>query len=360
MGERARDVADLASVVLYGASGATGRMVAARAVERGLPIVLAGRDHSKLEQLSVGLGGVPVRIARLDDEASLVRALAGATAVLNAAGPFEDTTVPLLCAALAARVHYLDLSGEARAVQSAASFGAAARERGCMIMPSIGFDVVASDCLAVHVVRTLPTATRLALGIFGLDGFSRGSARSMARQAGAAVLVRRRGALELSAPGELRRSFKLDGVERAAVAVTWADVVTAFVSTGVPSIETYFGETPALQMAMAANRALHASGMGPMAARMLDPLVRDFGAGYVVSAVEASTTIVAEARANDGQVVTARLRCPGPYAFTALSAVAVLERVLAGDIEHGFETPARVYGADFVLSLPGVTRQDAS
>jgi len=360
MGERVRDVADRASVVVYGANGATGRMVAARALERGLPIVLAGRDHGKLEALSAALGGVPVRIACLDDQASLVRALDGAAAVLNAAGPFEDTIEPVLRAALTAKVHYLDLSGEARAVQSAAGYSALARERGCMIMPSIGFDVVASDCLAVHVVQKLPTATRLALGIFGLDGFSRGSARSMARQAGAPVLVRRRGALEPSAPGELRRSFELDGVQRSAVAVTWADVVTAFVSTGVPSIETYFGETPALQMAMAANRALHATGMGPLASRMLDPLVRDFGAGNVVSAVEAPTTIVAAARAENGQAVTARLRCPGPYAFTALSAVAVLERVLAGDVELGFETPARVYGADFVLSLPGVARDDAS
>ena len=357
MSERRR--AARARAVLYGATGETGQRIAARAIERGLPIVLAGRDRARLDAVAGRLGGAEVRVASLEDPAALVRALEGASVVLNAAGPFEDTLAPVLEAALAAGAHYLDVSGEARAVERAASWAEPARERGCMIMPAVGFDVLASDCLAVHVARRLPKPAQLALGIFGLDGFSRGSARSMARQAGAPVLVRRDGALEACAPGELRRSFRIGGVARPAVAVTWADVVTAWFSTGVPSIATYFDETPALRIAMATNRALYMAGAGAAVTRTLDALARDFDASPR-SAREPATTVLAEARAADGRLATSRLDAPGPYAFTALSAVAVLERVLAGDVEPGFETPARVYGADFVLRLPGVTRQDVS
>jgi short subunit dehydrogenase-like uncharacterized protein len=347
-------------VLLYGATGFTGRKVARRALERGIPLLLAGRDPSKLAACAAELGGAPHVVVRLDDQASLLRALDGAVAVLNAAGPFEDTMPPVLQAALEAKVHYLDLSGEARTIDRALSHGRAARAQGCMIMPAIGFDVVASDCLALHVVRKLPSATRLALGVFGLEGFSRGSGRSIARQAGAPVLVRREGALAATAPGALRRSFECDGRTRSAVAVTWADVVTAWISTGVPSIETYFGETPELLLAIAANRMLHDSGLGPLAARALDPFIHELNVAHDDGMPEPPTAIVAEARSDHGEIATASLRCPGPYTFTALAAVAVLERVIAGDVEPGFETPARVYGADFVLSVPGVVREEAA
>ncbi len=71
-----------------------------------------------------------------------------------------------------------------------------------------------------------------------------------------------------------------------------------------------------------------------------------------------SATLVAEARANGGAPVRARLKTQEVYSFTAIAAVAIAERVLAGDFQIGFQTPARVYGADFVLSLPGVSRED--
>jgi len=57
-------------------------------------------------------------------------------------------------------------------------------------------------------------------------------------------------------------------------------------------------------------------------------------------------------------VVTSRLRGPEGYTLTALTALAVVERVLTGDVKAGFQTPSRVYGADFILGVPGVERVD--
>jgi short subunit dehydrogenase-like uncharacterized protein len=72
----------------------------------------------------------------------------------------------------------------------------------------------------------------------------------------------------------------------------------------------------------------------------------------------ASSTVVAEAEDRAGHRVSARLHTPDGYTFTAASALAVVERVLAGELATGFQTPAGVYGADFVLGLEGVSRED--
>jgi len=59
-----------------------------------------------------------------------------------------------------------------------------------------------------------------------------------------------------------------------------------------------------------------------------------------------------------GARAVSRMRTPEGYAFTAVSAVAIALRMLAGEAPPGFQTPSRAYGADFVLAIPGVSRTD--
>jgi short subunit dehydrogenase-like uncharacterized protein len=68
--------------------------------------------------------------------------------------------------------------------------------------------------------------------------------------------------------------------------------------------------------------------------------------------------IVAEAEDASGTVARARLSTPEAYSLTAQTAVHLAGRALEGDLEPGFQTAARVYGPDLVLSFAGVTRQD--
>jgi short subunit dehydrogenase-like uncharacterized protein len=65
-----------------------------------------------------------------------------------------------------------------------------------------------------------------------------------------------------------------------------------------------------------------------------------------------------EVRDPAGQMAAARLRTPEGYTLTALTAVACVERVLAGRAPPGFQTPSRAYGADFILEIDGVRRDD--
>jgi hypothetical protein len=68
--------------------------------------------------------------------------------------------------------------------------------------------------------------------------------------------------------------------------------------------------------------------------------------------------IVVEVEDGARRRARARLHTPEAYTFTRVTAAAVMARVLAGDLEVGFQTAARVYGGDFVLGLPDVRRED--
>jgi len=55
---------------------------------------------------------------------------------------------------------------------------------------------------------------------------------------------------------------------------------------------------------------------------------------------------------------TARLSCPEGYTLTALTALAIAKKVLAGQFFTGFQTPSLAYGADLILKIDGVMRED--
>src|SRR5580765_143373 len=143
------------ALLLYGANGYTGELVARRAAAAGVPVVLAGRNAPAVAALAAELGQ-DHRAFALDDAAALDRALAGITVVLNCAGPFSRTAAPLVAACLRARAHYLDITGEIAVLEALATRDAEARARGIALLPGAGFDVVPTDCLAAHVARRLP------------------------------------------------------------------------------------------------------------------------------------------------------------------------------------------------------------
>jgi short subunit dehydrogenase-like uncharacterized protein len=62
---------------------------------------------------------------------------------------------------------------------------------------------------------------------------------------------------------------------------------------------------------------------------------------------------------DQGARCIARVRAPEAYTLTALTALAIAEKALAGQAPAGFQTPSRAYGADLILEIPGVTREDS-
>jgi short subunit dehydrogenase-like uncharacterized protein len=344
--------------LIYGATGYTGKLLAREARRGGMAPVLCGRNEEKLRLLASELR-LEFRTVRLDDRERLDRTFEGIRAIVNAAGPFSLTASPLIDACLRTGVHYLDVTGEVAVIDMASRRDRDAKRRKIMVMPAVGFDVVPSDCLAAHVRSRARTARRLFIGISGLELLTRGSAKTIIQQIGEPVWVRRNGALTRVPPASLERAFDYGHGPRPSIAVSWGDVASAFFTTGVRDITVYFEATPAVR---AHNAMLQVFGW----AVPVTPWRRwlDLGAEWLPDGpseqerTEREAVIVVEIEGADGRMVRSRMRTPEAFSMTASAATAIAARVIAGDLEPGFQTPARVYGGDFPLSLPGVTRED--
>jgi short subunit dehydrogenase-like uncharacterized protein len=137
------------TIAVFGASGHTGRFVVAELLRRGFTPIAIGRDSAKMAESGFQEGEVRIRTASVDDPASLDRALAGAAAVINCAGPFLDTADGVAAAALRARIHYLDVTAEQPSAQAIFDrFGNAATETGVVVIPAMGFYGGFADLLA--------------------------------------------------------------------------------------------------------------------------------------------------------------------------------------------------------------------
>ncbi|MEO6771660.1 MAG: saccharopine dehydrogenase NADP-binding domain-containing protein [Kofleriaceae bacterium] len=159
-------------IVVYGATGLTGRRACAELEATGTAFAIAGRDPAKLAELGAQFPAAAVRVATIDDAAALARTFGDATVVLNCAGPASDTNEPVLAAALAAGAHYVDLGGDQAFVHGAYErHESAARRAGRVAIIGAGVDCVLGDWAAAwaaayvcglardadaDVVRTVP------------------------------------------------------------------------------------------------------------------------------------------------------------------------------------------------------------
>ena len=228
-----------------------------------------------------------------------------------------------------------------------------------MLLPGTGFDVVPSDCLAAHLKRRLPGATRLALGFQSGGRLSRGTATTMLENSHRGGLVRRGGVLVRVPAGWKTRVIDFGRGPRTAVTIPWGDVSTAYHSTGIPDVEVYMAAPMGLRLWIRATRWLGpVIGSGPVQG-LLKRRIRSGPPGPSDEQRARGTSLLwGEAMDPGGRSAVARLRTPEAYELTALSALAILDRVLAGEAPAGFQTPSRAYGPDLVLGIPGVQRRD--
>lgn len=124
------------AIAVIGAAGHTGKFVVAELARRGVPTIAIARKD-----------------ADVHDPASLDRALAGAGAIINVAGPFLDTAAPVIDAALRSGIHYLDVTAEQPSARSTFErYDDAARSRGIAILPAAGFYGGLGDLLATAAI----------------------------------------------------------------------------------------------------------------------------------------------------------------------------------------------------------------
>ena len=136
--------------------------------------------------------------------------------------------------------------------------------------------------------------------------------------------------------------------------IPWADMITSWVSTGVPTIEIY--QTQSAELPGWLPWLIQREWGKDLLIWLVDNYLPD---GPPPEAQEKrKTQLIATATNTRGASAVAELITPEPYLLTFHSALIVAKRILDGQWQAGFQTPAKMYGADLVLDIPGVSRRD--
>jgi len=345
------------NILIYGATGYTGKLIAREARAKRASVVLAGRNPNTLKALAKGLD-LPWRAFDLADRARLAAALKGVAVVLNAAGPFSATARPIAAACLKAGAHYLDITGEIDVFEALFARDAEAKRAGATLMPGVGFDVVPSDCLAAHLKRRLPDAARLTIYLSAGFNVSRGTAKTAIEGIAEGARARRNGRLvTLARPAAGSCDFGR-GL-RPTIQIPWGDVSTAFHSTGIPNIDVHVEAAPALQ-ALAFTPGFVRSLLALPPAQLFLKALADLqpeGQGDEAR-LQGRAVLVGAARNAKGETVRTRLTTPDGYTLTSRTSLDAATRVGAGDFKPGFQTPSMAFGADYIMGFEGVMREE--
>jgi short subunit dehydrogenase-like uncharacterized protein len=342
-------------VVVYGATGFTGRLVCAELQRRKVPFAVAGRDHAKLTALSASLASAQpeVLVAALDDAAALERAVARGRVVLACAGPFARMGTPVRQAALAAKRHYLDITGEADYMLETAEHDGEARTRGVALINSVGFDVVPSDAAAVlasEAAGGAPELLRIAIKFGGRA--TQGTTRSALEHAdkGGRAYINGKYQSEPVAADRWQVPFPPPLGDRVCVSIPWGDLATAPRSTGCKTLRTYMAVPPVAAHVMPlVGLATKALKWGP-ARQLAESWVQSLPEGPTdAERARSRCTVVAEAQ-NGARVGRAWVTTGDGYDFTAQAAVECAVRAASPSFEEsGALTPTQAFGARSLL-----------
>jgi short subunit dehydrogenase-like uncharacterized protein len=344
--------------LIYGANGYTGELITRYAVERGMKPVLAGRNAAAVGELAAK-HGLEHRVFSLDEREKVDAALGEVEMVLHCAGPFSITSRAMVDACLRNKKHYTDITGEIAVFEACARVDEKAKDAGIMVMPGVGFDVVPSDCLARHLKDSLPSATHLSLAFYGMGRISHGTQATMTMNVGHGGAIRKDGVIT-PVPAALKtREIDFGEATKTGVTIPWGDVATAFYSTGIPNIEVFTVVPPSALKMMKMSRYL---GWLLATVPIQKYLQKKIPAGGPSDEERSAgkTLLWGEASDADGNRVEARMQGPEGYTLTALAALNIAQKILDGNFTPGYQTPAMAYGAELVLEIEGVNRDDIS
>lgn len=383
------------TLLLYGATGYSGLLIAAEAARAGgdggsgapaCRMVLAGRDGRSVARLAAE-HGMDFRVFGIDDRRDVIRGLSEIDVVINAAGPFALTAAHLARGALAAGCHYVDINGEAEVYKRLDDLGRHAVQRRLGMVCSAGHTAAASDLLLGAALQELraqgggdagdrpPHLGAVRIASSRLVSLSRGSVETLVRALREQVTVvrgrevedqsgrmRHQHVLWHEPVGKLERSFDFSvptiagrgtgAVQqrdvRIAAAANLVDTLTARVTIErggffVRRIESYVeaGTVSRLVYQLAPVLAPVAALPWSRDLTRLQLSVLPVGPTSEERRRETHVTLLEIEDPFQTRIVRWCWQTPNPYDFTARIALAVAT-VLASGGQYGWLTPAEV------------------
>ncbi|MCP9624405.1 saccharopine dehydrogenase [Nocardia otitidiscaviarum] len=343
-------------IVVFGATGYTGRLTAEALIAQGDSPVLAGRDAAALATLAAELGGAATAVADVADPASVTALLERGDVLVTTVGPFLRYGGPALAAALAGGAHYLDSTGEGPFVRTVFDHDEQARAAGVALLTALGFDYVPGNLAAGLALREAPSAVRVDVGYFmdgpATSGGTRASVAGMLFERGFALrdgkVVTEPAAAHLrdfDVAGKPRTAVSIPGSEHFALPRTHPNLRSIDVFLGLPSVAAHGMRLGSRLAATAAQLPPLKHGLEAALARIVkgstggpDARTRARTRGWAVAeAYDASDHLLASVTLTGGD----------PYDFTAhLLAWAAHTALNDGLLTTGALGPVAAFGLD--------------
>lgn len=355
------------SIVVYGATGFTGTLVAHELRRRGLDMVLAGRSAEKLARLAEEVaaagtsgGAIPTRAVALDDRDGLRHLLGDARVVIDCAGPFVRYGEPVVRAAVETGTHYVDTTGEQPYMQLVQErYDREAQAAGVAVVPAMGFDYVPGDLLAHLTAQGVEPLRELVLA-YAPKGVqpTRGTLRSALGMLAADSVLYEDGDWRRAPLRPTRARFPFpDPVGTQPVmrypsgeVLTVPRHVRTRKVTSLITVETFAGTPRAAPFVPLTAPALALALRSPLGG-LLEPLLARFPEGPSDATREASRfTIVALAHGEDGHTRRGVATGGDVYGLTAVTAVHGAALMAQDGYDRaGVLSPASAYDATAFL-----------
>ena len=315
-------------VVLFGATGFTGRLTARALVDRGERPLLAGRTATALHELADELGGLPVSVADATNEDAVSALLESEDVLITTVGPFARYGHAAVRAAVGAGVHYLDSTGEPAFVREVfETYGPEAAAAGCGLLTAFGYDYVPGILAGALALREAgPAAVRVDVGYFlrGPGAMSGGTAASGAGIVLAPSYAWRGGRLRRERTAARSRTMHLRGRDKPAVSWGGSEhLALPRFAPGLRDVNVYLGWTgPLTRPAVVGSAVLAAAvrlpgvrpALGALAGRLLPGST---GGPDAAARARVRTQAVAEAYDSAGRrLARVLLEGPNPYDLT--------------------------------------------
>lgn len=297
---------------------------------------------------------LPWRFADVHDDTALDGMLQGVRVLVNAAGPFEQTALPLMRACIRNGCHYIDISNEFDTFQTAWQLEEEARQAQINMIPGAGFGTAAIEALAMHVAARIHEPTRLTVVRSSGGGTrSAGVRRTTERMLAEHPVCSTNGSFTPTV--ERIQTWELPGGRKACVPVSTGDLFSASLSTGIPNVSTFF-----------------TTNMPPLLAKMAVPmfrrLLRARGGRQSVKPQESRkkngpnapkpySQVWIQAQNDRGELATSYITAGKGSKITAAIATEVALRT-ASLTPWGVHTSGSVVTAAHVLDMPGLRLTD--
>ncbi len=310
-------------VLLLGAAGNSGQLIAAELAARGMSLRLSGRRRGPLEDLARALAAVGAKadVCTVDagDAASLAEAIAGVGVVLSVIGPFTRRAGPVIDACLSAGVSYVDIANEWPAVRALLDRDRQARARQVALITGAGFGPAATETLVLRLVEQMgmtPDRVRVAAAQ-SVTRQSDGVRQTIQETLPHGAITYRDGQVVREELGSGATVLTFGGARRQMLPGPVGDLEAARLASGAANVVAYIE-----------NPAAHGGGT--------------------------DSYTWAEVVSPDGRIAAAELRTGEGVAATAAIAAETTLRVLAG-VSPGAWTPGQLFGAALVTDATGAT-----